>query len=304
MSAPTHALQPDLPTLFASYRTAELATIGKDGAPIAWPVMAVPDGERLVVSTSVGLPGKAFNIRRDPRVSLLFSDPTGSALDDPPAVLVQGAAECPDVVVVDPAGREDYWRTLFARQPSARHYGATPLTRRLFDWYYMRLFVEIVPRRVVLVDRPDPASPALRPQPLPGLAGDVARQLAAYPTAVLSWRGEEGSPVSARTTVAVTPDGLRPRPVPGLRPGPAGLLCHAHDARTWGLRSFSTTGYLADTPQGWLFTPDRLLPGASPSPRALVRTVRSARATASRYLAHRSLPRPDVPWAAYKELYR
>jgi hypothetical protein len=55
-----------------------------------------------VITTSVGLKQKALNVRRDPRVSLLFSDPTASGLADPPAVLVQGEVTSPDEVRTSP----------------------------------------------------------------------------------------------------------------------------------------------------------------------------------------------------------
>ena len=51
-----------------------------------------------MLTTSIGLPNKAFNARRDGRISLLFSDQTASGLQDPPAVLVQGDAEVPEEI--------------------------------------------------------------------------------------------------------------------------------------------------------------------------------------------------------------
>ena len=42
------------------------------------------------------MPQKAFNIRRNPKVSMLFSEPTGSGIDVPGAVLVQGDATAYD----------------------------------------------------------------------------------------------------------------------------------------------------------------------------------------------------------------
>jgi hypothetical protein len=52
-----------------------------------------------------------------------------------------------------------------------------------------------------------------------------------------------------------------------------------------------------------VFTPERYLPGASPDPRALLRTVRAARRTTKRYLEARGLPRPVVAWDAFTALY-
>jgi hypothetical protein len=64
----------------AKYRTCEFTTLSRDGSPQTWPVGALllADG-RFLLCTSIGLPQKAFNIRRNAKVSLLFSEPTGSA---------------------------------------------------------------------------------------------------------------------------------------------------------------------------------------------------------------------------------
>lgn len=46
------------------------------------------DDGRFLLCTSIGLPQKVFNIRRNPKVSLLFSEPTGSDVTVPDAVLI------------------------------------------------------------------------------------------------------------------------------------------------------------------------------------------------------------------------
>ena len=69
---------------------------------MAWPIVTWqrPDGS-FVVTTSIALPQKAFNVRRTPEVAMLFSDATASGLTDPPQILVQGTASCPDEIVTD-----------------------------------------------------------------------------------------------------------------------------------------------------------------------------------------------------------
>jgi len=123
---------------------------------------------RFLITTSIGLPEKAFNIRRDPRVSLLFSDPTASGLDDPPAVLVQGDAEAPDELVTGTGEFEEMARFLFPRQPAGETYSANWLTRYLFDWYYMRLAIRVTPRRILWWEHGDFAA-----SPLERRTGDV-----------------------------------------------------------------------------------------------------------------------------------
>jgi hypothetical protein len=137
--------------VFRRFRTCEFSTLGRDGTPVTWPLVALwrPEEGRFVLTTSIGLPQKAFNIRRDPRVSLLFSDPTASGLENPPAVLVQGEAEAPDSIETSPYRLREYWSRLFEIQPAGKVYGANRLTRYLMDWYYMRLYISVRPRRVL-----------------------------------------------------------------------------------------------------------------------------------------------------------
>jgi len=150
-------LPPEVHAVFRSFRTCEFSTLAKDETPIAWPTASWLDEERgiFVLTTSIGLPDKAFNIRRDPRVSLFFSDPTGSGLTDPPSVLVQGDAEAPDEVVTSSEELRPLAVTTFARQPKARLYSDHALTRYLFDWYYMRLIIRVTPRRILWWDHGD-----------------------------------------------------------------------------------------------------------------------------------------------------
>ena len=143
-------LPPDVAKVFQEYRACEFTTLAKDGTPITWPTLPFYDADagRFVVTTSVAFPQKAFNIRRDPRVSLLFSDPTGSGLVEPPAVLIQGDAEAPDRVDTLIRGYEERLKLVFQRQPSSGIYSGNPLMRRYFDWYYMRLLIVVTPRRI------------------------------------------------------------------------------------------------------------------------------------------------------------
>ena len=137
--------------VFREFRTCEISTLARDGSPITWPTLPFwqPRKGRFLITTSIGLPHKAFNIRRNPRVSLLFSDPTASSLTNPPAVLVQGEAEAPDEVETTLEGFEEEMRQALRRQPAGAAYSGNPLTRYLFDWYYMRLMIHVTPRRIL-----------------------------------------------------------------------------------------------------------------------------------------------------------
>lgn len=146
-----HNLPPEIRAVIEEFRTCELTTCAKDGGPITWPTVPFYDPARgiFIVTTSIALAQKALNVRRNPRVALLFSDPTASGLRRPPAVLIQGNAVAPDRVETEispdvAAGIE----RLFRRQPAGTVYSANRLTRHIFDWYYMRLRIEVTPVRI------------------------------------------------------------------------------------------------------------------------------------------------------------
>jgi hypothetical protein len=84
--------------IIENYYTCELTTLSRDGSPQTWLVTRrlLTDG-RLLFTTSIGLSQKAFNVRRNPQVSLLFSEPTGSgAADD----IVTGMSSDPDLAAL------------------------------------------------------------------------------------------------------------------------------------------------------------------------------------------------------------
>ena len=135
------------------FRTCEFTTIAKDGTPISWPITSTfePETGRFLLMTAIGLAQKVFNIRRNSRVSLLFSNPTGSGLLNPPSVLVQGTAQAPDVVEVSPARNEilkKCWHQIMRFQPSSPVFGEDALSHYFFDWYYMRLVISVHPQRI------------------------------------------------------------------------------------------------------------------------------------------------------------
>jgi hypothetical protein len=286
-----------------AYRTCEFATLGRDGTPVAWPT-AVRRGDdgTLLVTTSVAFPQKALNVRRDDRVALLFSDPTGSGLTDPPQIVLSGRAVCADDVTGSPRGAEEYWRMLFERQPHSRLYVRRPL-RPLMDWYYLRLLITVTPERAAarpcMPAVPEPPSRS-RPSPLPGAA-----QLGDYPTAVLAARDASAAPVLSRTRPAPVDDGFALK-LPddcAAVPGPASLLVHRHDERLNGMRNASVRGVLRSSRDGWLFVPTRVVePMGTGRPGDAVRVLRRVRAAAHRYFERRGLERPRVSWEEFRAL--
>lgn len=146
----TLVVPPEVEAVFRQVRTCEFTTLAKDGTPITWPTVALyePSRARFVITTSIGLPQKAFNVRRSRRVAMLYSDATGSGLAAPPAVLIQGDAVCPDKIVTRSDELDALARVLMVRQPVSARYSANPLARYLSDWYLMRLLIYITPRRI------------------------------------------------------------------------------------------------------------------------------------------------------------
>ena len=157
------ALPPEVEGVFREFRTCEFSTLARDGTPITWPLITLwqPEEQRFVLTTSIGLPNKAFNARRDGRVSLLFSDPTASGLQDSPAVLVQGDAEVPEEIHTSPNDLAEYWKRTWRIQPEGKTYGSNILTRSPMDWYYMRLYIYVRPRRILVWPDGDFAKPPM-----------------------------------------------------------------------------------------------------------------------------------------------
>ncbi|MFF4058333.1 pyridoxamine 5'-phosphate oxidase family protein [Streptomyces sp. NPDC001668] len=286
-----------------AYRTCEFVTLGRDGTPLAWPT-AVRRRENgtLVLTTSLAFAQKALNIRRDGRVALLFSDPTGSGLTDPPHLFVGGRAECPDDIRTGPQDLEDYWRMLFERQPHSRAYLSRPM-RRLMDWYYLRLVITVTPEQLTVRSTARPPLPEAPAAPAPQPLG--ADRLACYDTAVLAARDASGAPVLARTRPVPTADGFAVRPPDdgAVTPGPASLLVHRHDERINAMRNALVRGTLTRTGDGWLLLPEKLLePMGSGRPTDAIRVLRGTQRATDRYLERRGLARPPVQWDRFRAL--
>ena len=143
-----------MPTSFRdvvdNYFTCEFTTLSRDGSPVTWPVTPrLLDDGRFLLTTSIGLPQKAFNIRRNPKVSMLFSEPTGSGVAEPGAVLVQGDATAEDRIITDPSSEKDFAalaETYAVRQPAGAMWSSW-LGRRLWWSYYMRILIYVTPRQ-------------------------------------------------------------------------------------------------------------------------------------------------------------
>ena len=135
----------------------------------------------------------------------------------------------------------------------------------------------------------------------------VAKEIEAFPTAVLTTVGGDGYPASLRCGARfdaamqvielVVPAGAE------LAPGPANLLWHRHDLRLWKLRELVVLGDLEPGAGGWTLRPTRLLDGqGSGGAIGQLQAVRRLRRTAAGYLAKRGLARPAVDWDSINRL--
>ncbi len=92
----TASLPADVQTVFDRFVSSELTTIDPHGQPATWPVAPDYSPGAPCIDVTVEQPPS------NPLVALLFSDPAGSGLNDPPMVLVQGSAHVDEVVHVQP----------------------------------------------------------------------------------------------------------------------------------------------------------------------------------------------------------
>jgi hypothetical protein len=285
----TSTLPQDVQQVFERFITTEYTTVDPSGQPITWPVTPYyhAGDPQIDISTGLGYPKKAEDARRNPRVSLLFSDPTGSNLERPPAVLIQGAADVDDADLE--ANRERYRREGLQKLPETKDMYPPRLVQRLFDWYFTRIYVHVRPERVYVWPEGDftrepqlfgshieevrsghaeeppvpPPSPIGGPTPWDDRLRDLGRR---HRTAVVSVLAPDGFPMSARVPIA--PDesagrirlGQEPVGVP-LAPGLACLTAHEHHPDFKWQVNFQVRGNLLPDDGGWALIPRKLVGG-------------------------------------------
>jgi hypothetical protein len=327
---PALSLPPDVAAVFREFRTCELTTVSRVGQPLTWPAEPFyrADAGELIVTASIAFPVKAYNARRNPKVALLLSDPTGSGLTDPPAVLVQGDATVEELTG-DPPWTYEMFKESVRRQPRTRGFVANPVARSLFEFQFQRLALHVQPRRILawagrdfsrepteVLGNPAPAaSPATAP------AGDRdtlnasvwnARLVAcarAYPSGVLTVVEPSGYPCSVRAVPQFDADqGLITFPgTPAAgRQGKASLLFHRHNPDLSGQHELRVKGELIDVagtltlrPAEFLTGSGRMdtdrMPGAG-SPLDMIQFMLLGRRKSREYLAKRGAPWTPRPW--------
>jgi hypothetical protein len=315
----TATLPDQVQQVFERFITTEYTTVDANGQPITWPVTPYYElgGRCIDVTTGLGYPKKAEDARRNPKVSLLFSDPTGSRLERPPAVLVQGTGTVDDLDL--DANGERYYRESMEKLPGASGAAPPKFLQRFFDWYYKRIYVHARPERVYVWPEGDftrepemfdtrleevrsrhfeepevaPAQTVGGPTPWDDRLRELGQK---FDTAVVSVVAPDGFPMSAR--VAVEPDEaagrIRLKEAPVAVPLTAGLACltaHAHNPDFNWQVNFQVRGNLLPDDGGWAIIPRKLIGGFElPPASALARyRLNAAKMMRFRKIAKRQL---------------
>ena len=106
------------------------------------------------MTTGVGYPKKAVDAEANPKVAVLFSDPTGGGVENPPQVLVQGTARVNDDDLE--ANAERYARESVEKLPATKSLLPPKPLRGMLGWYFKRLYVSVRPERVYIWPDGDP----------------------------------------------------------------------------------------------------------------------------------------------------
>ncbi len=196
-----------------TYKVAELVTLAHDGSPVGWPMGPMLENGRPVFSTGYVFPAKARNAQRDPRVAVLYSDPTASGrTDDDPLVLVQGRAT---VLDQDLQANCDRYVAYLTRGSPLGTIFRIPGLRQLLVGYLTRIYIEVDPVRELIWPRSSPPPDVLvasrpasfTPGPAIVLPEAVLGWVVRYPRPpVLSIVDEAGWPAAIRVGATVQRD--------------------------------------------------------------------------------------------------
>ena len=298
--------------------TTEYTALDSRGQPIVWPVTPYykPGGPTIDVSTGIGYPKKAEDARLNPRVSLLFSDPTGSGLESGIKVLVQGIAEVDDRDLK--ANRDRYLEEYPRKVPRTKEWFPPAPLDRLLGWYFERVYVKVRPERVFVWPDGDPGKEPVihdshveevrsghseepaEAHPAPAGGGrawderieELGEQ---YPDAALAWVAPDGFPLSARVPVQLDRDTrvvrleTEPAGLPLLE-GRASLTAHSHAPDYEWVRSFQVRGDLVRDGEGWALVPHRFVGGIEqPDEGTIARYRRNFRKSIRFHLNRRRL---------------
>jgi hypothetical protein len=298
----TATLPPEIQQVFDRFVTTEFTTVDGRGQPITWPLTPYyrPGDPCIDVTTGLGYPKKANDARANPKVALLFSDPTGCAMDNAPQVLVQGTAAVDDADL--DANRERYRREIAEKLPALKSQMPPKAFDRLMGWYINRIYIRVRPERIYVwpdadvtrepqlfdahieevrsghVEEP-PAAHAATEGGSVVWDGRMEELGARYPDAVVSLVAPDGFPFSVRLPIALDRDGRRIRlgGAPVGVPWQPGLTCvtaHDHGPDFKWQRNFQVRGDLVEEDGAWAVLPHKLVGGFELPPGSLIQRMR------------------------------
>jgi hypothetical protein len=315
----TASLPDEIKRVFETFITTEFTTVDRRGQPICWPVTPyyARGDQCLDVCTGLGYPKKANDARLNPKVALLFSDPTGSGMENAPQVLIQGTANVDDADL--DANRERYTRESVVKLPATKQMAPPKAFRRLFDWYYTRIYVHVRPERVYVWAGGDATNepqlfdahmeevrsghdeePDAEHAPTEGGAmvwdGRMDELGSRYPQAVLSLVAPDGFPFSVRLPISVDRAARRIRLGAGVlglpvQPGLACLTAHDHHPDFLWQRNFQVRGDLVEEDGGWALIPHRLIGGFELPPSS---TIAKYRLNAGKMMRYRKRAKQEL----------
>ena len=296
----TATLPPDVQQVLHRFVTTEFTTVDGRGQPITWPLTPYyrPGDPCIDVSTGLGYPKKAHDARANPKVAMLFSDPTGSGLEGAPQVLVQGTADVDDRDLE--ANRERYKREQFEKLPATKGEMPPRVFERFIHWYLTRIYIHVRPERIyVWADGDASREPRLfdahmeevrsghdeepdadHPEAVGGpVAWDERMDElgARYPQAAVTLVCPDGFPFSVRVPVEVDSAAQRlrlggaPVGVP-WQPGLACVAAHEHGPDMTWQRNFQVRGDLVEEDGAWAVIPRKLIGGFELPPGFVART--------------------------------
>jgi hypothetical protein len=318
----TATLPTALQQVFDTFITTEFTTVDKQGQPITWPLTPyyLPGDPCIDVTTGLGYPKKANDARANPKVAMLFSDPTGSGMDNPPQVLVQGTADVDDRDLE--ANRKRYKREIAEKLPATQQDMPPRVFEPLLHWYLTRVYIHVRPERIYVWENGAiGAEPQLfdahMEEVRSGHAEEPADDHAAvvggpeawdermdelgdrYPEAAITLVAPDGFPFSVRLPIEVDRDAHRlrlggaPVGVP-WQPGLACVTAHDHSEDFRWQRNFQVRGDLVEENGAWAVIPRKLVGGFELPPGGLIartrlnmKKMRRFRKTAKRELAAR-----------------
>jgi hypothetical protein len=318
----TATLPEEVQRVFDRYITTEFTTVDQEGQPITWPLTPYysPGDPCIDVTTGLGYPKKAKDARANPKVALLFSDPTGCGLEHAPQVLVQGTADVDDRDL--DANRERYKREIAVKLPATQDQMPPKVFEPLLHWYLTRIYIHVRPERVYVwedsdVTREPQLFDAHMEEVRSGHDEEPAGEHAGtgggtgvwdarmdelgsmYPDAVVSLVAPDGFPFSVRLPIELDRDARRlrlggaPVGVP-WQPGLACVTAHDHSPNFTWQRNFQVRGDLIEEDGAWAVVPRKLIGGFELPPggviartRVNLKKFRRYRKVAKRELAER-----------------